>query len=44
MLGQGADAQLHGAQLLEMMDELRAGDADEARREPALRREGASSR
>ena len=40
MLGQGADAQLHGAQLVEVRDELRGGDADEARREPALRHEG----
>ena len=39
MLRQGADAQLHRAQLVEVGDELRGGDADEARREPALRHE-----
>ena len=40
MLRQGADAQLHRAQLIEVRDELRCGDADEARREAALRHEG----
>src|SRR6185437_1018703 len=39
MLWQGSHAQLHRAQLLEMLDELRRGDADEARRETALRDE-----
>ena len=40
MLGQGADAQLHGAQLVKVRDERRRRDTDEARREPALRYEG----
>ena len=39
MLRQGADAQLHRAQLLEVRDELRRGDADEAGRQTALRHE-----
>ena len=39
MLRQRADAQLHRAQLLEVLDELRRGDADEAGRQAALRHE-----
>jgi hypothetical protein len=41
MLGQGADAHLHGAHLVEVRDELVGGDADEAWRQTALRHEGA---
>ncbi len=40
MLGQGADAQLHRTQLIEMGDQFRGGDADEPRGESALGDEG----
>ncbi len=39
MLGQGADAQLHGSQLVEVTDQLVGRDRDEAGRESALRHE-----
>ncbi len=39
MLRQGADAQLHRSQFVEMLDELVRSDADEARCEAALRHE-----
>ena len=37
VLGQGADAEFHGLELVEVRDQLIGGDADEARREAALR-------
>ena len=40
MLGQGANAQLHRADALEVPDQFRGGDADEARCQPALGRKG----
>jgi hypothetical protein len=40
VLGQGADAQLDAAQLVEVLDQRIGGDADEAGREAALRHEG----
>ena len=36
MLRQRTDAQLHGAQLVEVADQLVGGDGDEAGREAAL--------
>ena len=42
MLGQGADAQLDAADLVEVLDQRVRRDADEARGEPALRHERAA--